>query len=182
MSVNSGWTKRIIDRCLEYSIIFDINQILLDGGPGWCFEVDGRADEFGIRIGIHCHGGYMFGGSYDVMKHLLETSGDRVGLNIDTAWCMQIGPRLGKPIEWARDRFKGRVKGVHYKDFVFGRDGSWQDVVVGEGGPLVDGSLVVDAGVDVRGREILDSRGNPTVEVDVELASGAIGRARQGKT
>ncbi len=29
----------------------------------------------------------------------------------------------------------------------------------------------------VQGREILDSRGNPTVEVDVELASGATGRA-----
>jgi enolase len=31
--------------------------------------------------------------------------------------------------------------------------------------------------VDIRGREILDSRGNPTVEVDVLLASGARGRA-----
>ena len=31
--------------------------------------------------------------------------------------------------------------------------------------------------VDVRAREILDSRGNPTVEVDVELESGALGRA-----
>ncbi len=31
--------------------------------------------------------------------------------------------------------------------------------------------------VDVRGREILDSRGNPTVEVDVTLESGAFGRA-----
>ena len=30
---------------------------------------------------------------------------------------------------------------------------------------------------DIRGREILDSRGNPTVEVDVELEGGAIGRA-----
>ena len=29
----------------------------------------------------------------------------------------------------------------------------------------------------VKGREILDSRGNPTVEVDVTLASGAVGRA-----
>ena len=29
----------------------------------------------------------------------------------------------------------------------------------------------------VRGREILDSRGNPTVEVDIELESGAVGRA-----
>ena len=31
--------------------------------------------------------------------------------------------------------------------------------------------------IDVKAREILDSRGNPTVEVDVELASGAFGRA-----
>ncbi len=31
--------------------------------------------------------------------------------------------------------------------------------------------------IDVTGREILDSRGNPTVEVDVYLASGASGRA-----
>lgn len=31
--------------------------------------------------------------------------------------------------------------------------------------------------VDIRGREILDSRGNPTVEVEVLCASGAVGRA-----
>jgi enolase len=30
---------------------------------------------------------------------------------------------------------------------------------------------------DIQAREILDSRGNPTVEVDVTLASGAVGRA-----
>src|SRR5437588_11443901 len=31
--------------------------------------------------------------------------------------------------------------------------------------------------VDIIGREILDSRGNPTVEVDVVLEDGTIGRA-----
>lgn len=31
--------------------------------------------------------------------------------------------------------------------------------------------------IDIRAREIIDSRGNPTVEVDVELESGIIGRA-----
>ena len=30
---------------------------------------------------------------------------------------------------------------------------------------------------DIRAREVIDSRGNPTVEVDVELESGIIGRA-----
>jgi enolase len=31
--------------------------------------------------------------------------------------------------------------------------------------------------IDIRGREILDSRGNPTVEVEVELDDGSVGRA-----
>ena len=31
--------------------------------------------------------------------------------------------------------------------------------------------------IDVSARQILDSRGNPTVEVEVELESGAVGRA-----
>ena len=30
---------------------------------------------------------------------------------------------------------------------------------------------------DIRAREILDSRGNPTIEVDVILDSGELGRA-----
>src|ERR1700739_3442747 len=30
---------------------------------------------------------------------------------------------------------------------------------------------------DIRARQVLDSRGNPTIEVDVELAGGAVGRA-----
>ena len=31
--------------------------------------------------------------------------------------------------------------------------------------------------VDIRGRQILDSRGNPTVEVDVTLSDGSVGTA-----
>ena len=31
--------------------------------------------------------------------------------------------------------------------------------------------------IDITGREILDSRGNPTVEVDVRLDNGSMGRA-----
>ena len=33
--------------------------------------------------------------------------------------------------------------------------------------------------VEIRGREIIDSRGNPTVEADVVLESGAHGRANR---
>ena len=45
---------------------------------------------------------------------------------------MQIGPHQGNPVKWAKD-YAGHIYGVHYKDFVFGRDGMWEDVVVGEG-------------------------------------------------
>ncbi|HAQ46596.1 MAG TPA: enolase, partial [Rhodobacter sp.] len=31
--------------------------------------------------------------------------------------------------------------------------------------------------IDIHAREILDSRGNPTIEVDVTLERGAFGRA-----
>ena len=31
--------------------------------------------------------------------------------------------------------------------------------------------------VSVKGREILDSRGNPTIEAEVTLENGAVGRA-----
>src|SRR5205823_10123780 len=37
--------------------------------------------------------------------------------------------------------------------------------------------LPMTAIVDIIGREILDSRGNPTVEVDVVLEDGSLGRA-----
>src|SRR5467141_3677530 len=41
----------------------------------------------------------------------------------------------------------------------------------------VDRRAPMTAIADIHAREILDSRGNPTVEVDVELDSGAMGRA-----
>src|ERR671922_1196700 len=43
--------------------------------------------------------------------------------------------------------------------------------------PSLSEVLVMSEILEVRGREILDSRGNPTVEVDVILANGAVGRA-----
>lgn len=90
------------------------------------------AEEYDIRVALHSHGGYMFGGSPDVIEHILKLGGPRIGLCIDTAWCLQIGPWQGKPVEWV-ERFGKQLYGVHYKDFVFDRAGMWSDVVVGTG-------------------------------------------------
>jgi sugar phosphate isomerase/epimerase len=90
------------------------------------------AEEFGIKIGIHCHGGYMFGGSPDVLEYLMKLGAPQIGLCIDTAWCLQIGPGQGKPVEWAK-KYASTLYGIHFKDFTFDRRGQWTDVVVGEG-------------------------------------------------
>lgn len=95
-------------------------------------KVRGWAREFGVRVGIHCHGGYMFGGQPEVLDYLLALGGPEIGLCIDTAWAMQIGPAHGNPVEWSK-RYAGRITGVHFKDFVFGPDGGWRDVIVGRG-------------------------------------------------
>ncbi len=88
--------------------------------------------EFGIRVGLHCHGGYMFGGSPDVLKHLIALGGPEIGLCIDTAWAMQIGPHAGNPVKWA-ENFAGQIYGIHFKDFTFEPNGGWKDVIVGTG-------------------------------------------------
>lgn len=94
--------------------------------------------QHGVKLGLHTHGGYMFGGSPDVVEHLLGLGGPELGVCIATAWCMQIGPRQGNPVSWA-ERFAGRIHGIHYKDFVFEPNAAWHDVIVGEGNlPLAD--------------------------------------------
>ena len=95
-------------------------------------QVRAWSKEYGIRVGIHCHGGYHFGGQIPVLKHLIALGEPEVGLCIDTAWAMQIGPRQGNPVEWVKT-FGKQVYSVHYKDFVFDKDGMWHDTVVGEG-------------------------------------------------
>ena len=42
---------------------------------------------------------------------------------------------------------------------------------------LIEKSKLMSAIIDIQAREILDSRGNPTVEVDVVLEDGSVGRA-----
>ena len=104
----------------------------VDSFPEAIKKTQKLSDEFGIRIGIHCHGGYCFGGQPDVLDHLIKLGSPQIGLCIDTAWCMQIGPWQGKPVEWVK-RYSGHIYGIHYKDFTFEPTAQWVDTVVGQG-------------------------------------------------
>ena len=92
----------------------------------WCRE-------YGVRAAIHCHGGYNFNGNPGTLGYLMGLGAPEIGLCIDTAWALQIGPRAGNPVHWVKDLFPGKTFMVHYKDFTFASNGQWTDVVVGEG-------------------------------------------------
>lgn len=108
--------------------------VSVSGKPATFFDAIRRADrlaeEFGMRVAIHNHGGKDWLGNSTMLSHVLATVSRRVGVCIDTAWCIQAGE---DPVKWAAETFSGRVHAVHFKDFVFDRAGKYRDVVVGEG-------------------------------------------------
>ncbi len=104
----------------------------VDSYPAAIKKTAALCRRYGIKVGIHCHGGYMFGGSPDVIEHLIGLGEGEIGLCIDTAWCMQIGPHAGDPVKWV-EKFAGKIFGIHYKDFTFASNAMWKDVVVGTG-------------------------------------------------
>ena len=77
----------------------------LESYPKAITQVRAWSREYGIRVGIHCHGGYHFGGQPGVLKHLIGLGAPEIGLCIDTAWALQIGPRQGNPRQMD-DRFR----------------------------------------------------------------------------
>ncbi len=121
------------------------------------------AEEFDLHLAIHCHGGYLFGGSTDVIDHLLDLGGPRLGVCIDTAWCLQAG---GDPISWVR-RWPGRIHGVHFKDFTFTPQGRWQERPLGQGTLDVDGFVraLTDTGFN----------GSAVIEYEADEADPAFG-------
>ena len=148
----------------------------IDSFPQAIKQAQKFSDEFGVKVGIHCHGGYMFGGQPDVVDHLLKLGGPQIGLCIDTAWCIQIGPWHGKPVEWVK-RHAGRVYGVHFKDFVFDRNGQWKDVVVGTGNLDLPAFVAALNETGFDGMSVIEYEGD--VENPVPALKGCVDAMRQ---
>jgi len=86
-------------------------------------------DEYDINIALHNHGEKFRWGSAESLAEAFSATSPRVGLCLDTAWCIDAGE---EPCEWL-ERFGERLYGVHLKDFAY-ESGKRRDVIVGTGG------------------------------------------------
>ncbi len=95
-----------------------------------CFRTAERlAEEYGVRLAIHNHGGRHWLGSTEALSYVFSRTSGRIGLCLDTAWAMDAGEDPVAMVE----RFADRLYAVHVKDFVFDRARRHQDVIAGEG-------------------------------------------------
>ena len=88
------------------------------------------SDEYAIPTAIHNHGGYNWLGNSTIMKYVFGKCSKRVGLCLDTAWC--IHTENENPVQWM-ELFGDRMYGIHFKDFTWNRNGKHVDSIVGEG-------------------------------------------------
>jgi sugar phosphate isomerase/epimerase len=101
----------------------------IDGIPESFAVAERLAEEYGVDLAIHNHGGRHWLGSSQALQWVFGRTGSRIGLSLDTAWAMDSRE---DPVEMVR-AFGDRVKIVHLKDFVFDRARKPEDVVVGTG-------------------------------------------------
>jgi len=114
------------------------------------------ADEYDILLAIHNHGGRHWLGSSQILNHVFNITGKRIGLCLDTAWALDAGE---DPIAMV-ESFAERLYGLHFKDFTFDRARKPVDVVLGEGNlDLVKLNAALKA-VDFSGFAVLEYEGD----------------------
>ena len=101
----------------------------VDSVPGSYRLAERLAQEYGVRLGIHNHGGRHWLGPASMLAHVFATTNDRIGLCLDTAWALDSGE---DPVALA-EKFAKRLYALHLKDFVFDKARKPKDVVVGTG-------------------------------------------------
>ena len=96
------------------------------------------SEEYSIPTAIHNHGGYNWLGNSTIMKYVFGKCSNRIGLCLDTAWC--INTERENPVQWM-ELFGDRMYGIHFKDFTWSRNGKHVDSIVGEGALELENTL-----------------------------------------
>jgi sugar phosphate isomerase/epimerase len=128
----------------------------LDGLAGRLASAERLAEEYGVRLGIHNHGGRHWLGSSQALRWVFSQASPRIGLSLDTAWALDAGEDPVKMIE----EFGPRLALVHLKDFVFDRARRPEDVVVGTGNLPLSRVAAALAAAGFDGEMVLEYEGD----------------------
>ncbi|MFP4144573.1 MAG: sugar phosphate isomerase/epimerase family protein [Phycisphaeraceae bacterium] len=120
-------------------------------------QIQQACDSYGIRLGIHNHGGSHWLGNSQMLRYILSELPSEIGLCLDTAWCLDAGEDASK---WL-DEFSHRVYGLHIKDFIFHRNRKPEDVVVGTGNLDLPALLAKCEDIGFGGYAVLEYEGDP---------------------
>jgi len=133
-----------------------------DTVPAAYRTVEKLAEEYGVKCGIHNHGGTHWLGSSQMLESVLDSTESTIGLCLDTGWALHSGE---DPADMAR-KFSDRLYIVHIKDFIFDRSGKPEDVPAGTGAVDLAGLFDVLKGIPYSGPIIIEYEGNPENPVD----------------
>ena len=134
---------------------------------------DKLAEEYGVSLGIHNHGGAHWLGNRQALRYVFGHTSKRIGLSLDTAWALDAAE---DPLSMVEE-FGDRLHLLHLKDFVFDRARRPEDVVVGTGN-LDLGALDAKLGVvGFDGPAIIEYEGDPADPVPAIKA--CVEKARQ---
>jgi len=119
--------------CLEFAKAAGCRYVAVDFAlntmPECLADAEKLAEEYDVKLAIHNHGGRHWLGSSAIIERVFGKCGKRIGLCLDTAWCLDSGEDPVKLV----GQFGERLYGLHIKDFVFDRARKPKDVVVGTG-------------------------------------------------
>lgn len=118
--------------------------------------VEKLSAEYGIRVGIHNHGGRHWLGSAEVLNWVLGKANSSIGLTIDTAWALDAGEN---PVG-LYERFADRTYGFHIKDFTFDRARKPEDVVIGTGNLDLPALLAATTKAGFSGYAVIEYEGD----------------------
>jgi sugar phosphate isomerase/epimerase len=119
------------------------------------------AEEFDVKLGIHIHGGNHWCSNSEALEYIFKRAGNRIGLNMDTAWAIDSKE---DPVKMA-ETFKDRLFSLHLKDVVYNKTRTPEDVIVGSGNLDLSalGKVLKDNGFD--GEMIVEYEGEAEAPV-----------------
>jgi sugar phosphate isomerase/epimerase len=129
----------------------------VDSVPGSFRVAEKLAEKYDVRLAIHNHGGRHWLGSVQMLRQVFATTGERIGLCLDTAWAIDSNEDPAKMAE----EFAPQLYGLHLKDFAYDRARKFKDVAPGTGCLNLPALVAALRKINFSGFAVIEYEGEP---------------------